>query len=101
MSGAYRYVPPQPHIGFTTGILAGFGALAGLMTAQGATALMLPYTALGAALFGAFAFAITRLGDSPRVAGVVGLAVYFAAGWALNGFAYGVLMALVVFGAPP
>ena len=95
MSGAYRYVPPQPHIGFTTGILAGFGALAGLMTAQGAAALMLPYMAFGAAWFGAYAFAITRLGDSPRVAGGIGLLVYFAAGSALNGFAYGVLMALV------
>lgn len=54
MTGDYRYIPPKPPLGFTVGILAGFGGLAGLMTAQGDTGLMLPFLAIGAALFAAF-----------------------------------------------
>ena len=60
MTGDYRYIPPKPPLGFTVGILAGFGGLAGLMTAQGDTGLMLPFLAIGAALFAAFSFAVTQ-----------------------------------------
>ena len=63
MTGEYRYIPPKPPLGFTVGILAGFGGLAGLMTAQGDTGLMLPFLAIGAVLFAVFCFAITGLGD--------------------------------------
>ena len=50
MTGEYRYIPPKPPLGFTVGILAGFGGLTGMMTAQGDTGLMLPFLAIGAVL---------------------------------------------------
>lgn len=95
MAGDYRYIPPQPPVGFTVGILAGFGGLAGLMTAQGDTSLMLPYLALVALLFALFAFGITRLGDRPKPARWIGAALFFTVAYLLIGFAYGVLMALI------
>ena len=95
MAGDYRYIPPQPPLGFTVGILAGFGGLAGLMTAQGDTSLMLPYLALVALLFALFAFGITRLGDRPKPARWIGAALFFIVAYLLIGFAYGVLMALI------
>ena len=95
MVGDYRYIPPQPPLGFTVGILAGFGGLAGLMTAQGDTSLMLPYLALVALLFALFAFGITRLGDRPKPARWIGAALFFIVAYLLIGFAYGVLMALI------
>ena len=78
MTGEYRYIPPKPPLGFTVGILAGFGGLAGLMTAQGDTGLMLPFLAIGAALFAAFSFAVTRLGDRGRLAAWLGVIAFFA-----------------------
>ena len=95
MAGDYRYIPPQPQLGLTVGILAGFGGLAGLMTAQGDTSLMLPYLALVALLFALFAFGITRLGDRPKAARWIGAALFFTVAYLLIGFAYGVLMALI------
>ena len=95
MAGDYRYIPPQPQLGLTVGILAGFGGLAGLMTAQGDTGLMLPYLALVALLFALFAFGITRLGDRPKPARWIGAALFFIVAYLLIGFAYGVLMALI------
>ena len=95
MTGEYRYIPPKPPLGFTVGILAGFGGLAGLMTAQGDTGLMLPFLAIGAVLFAVFCFAITRLGDRGRLAAWLGVIAFFAVGTGLIGFAYGVLMAIV------
>lgn len=95
MAGDYRYIPPQPQLGLTVGILAGFGGLAGLMTAQGDTSLMLPYLALVALLFALFAFGITRLGDRPKPARWIGAALFFTVAYLLIGFAYGVLMALI------
>ena len=95
MAGDYRYIPPQPQLGLTVGILAGFGGLAGLMTAQGDTSLMLPYLALVALLFAMFAFGITRLGDRPKPARWIGAALFFTVAYLLIGFAYGVLMALI------
>ena len=95
MAGDYRYIPPRPPVGFTVGILAGFGGLAGLMTAQGDTSLMLPYLALVALLFALFAFGITRLGDRPKPARWIGAALFFTVAYLLIGFAYGVLMALI------
>ena len=95
MAGDYRYIPPQPHIGFTVGILAGFGGIIGLMTAQGDTGLMLPYLAVSAVLFAIFSFAITRLGDRAVIAGGLGLVVYFIVANFLVTFAYGVLLAII------
>ena len=95
MAGDYRYIPPQPQLSLTVGILAGFGGLAGLMTAQGDTSLMLPYLALVAFLFALFAFGITRLGDRPKPARWIGAALFFTVAYLLIGFAYGVLMALI------
>ncbi len=91
----YRYIPPQPPLPFTIGILAGFGFLIGLATAQGNIASMLPYAAVGAVLFAVFAAAITQLGDKPLVAGLIGAVVFLAAGATLVSFPYGVLLAIV------
>ena len=95
MTGEFRYIPPRPQIGFTVGILAGFGGLAGVMTAQGNTGLMLTFMAIGAVLFAAFSFAITRLGDRGRLAAWLGVTLFLCVGTVLVGFAYGVLMAIV------
>ena len=56
---------------------------------------MLPFLAIGAALFAAFSFAVTRLGDRGRLAAWLGVIAFFAVGTGLVGFAYGVLMAIV------
>mgnify|MGYP000961074446 CR=1 FL=1 len=61
MTGEYRYIPPKPPLGFTVGIVAGLGGLAGLMTAQGDTGLMLPFLAIGAVLFAALTGAVALL----------------------------------------
>ena len=39
MSGQYQYTPSTP-LGFTLGIIGGFGALTGLLAAQGDVGLM-------------------------------------------------------------
>ena len=91
----FRYIPPQPPMGFTVGILAGFGFLIGLATAQGNVSAMLPYAAIGAILFAVFAFGITRLGDQRLVAGLIGAAAFFAVASALVSFPYGVLLGVV------
>ena len=95
MTGEYRYIPPKPPLGFTVGILAGFGGLAGVRTALGDTGLLLPVLASGAVLFAAFSFAVTRLGDRGRLAAWLGVIAFFCVGAGLVGFAYGVLMAIV------
>lgn len=93
-TGAYRYIPPKPPLAFTLGILAGFGGLIGLMTAQGNFALLLPYLVVGAAIFAGSAYVITRFVDNRLLAGL-GLAVAFLVlGTVLFSFSYGVLMAV-------
>lgn len=97
MTGDYRYIPPQPPIGFTVGILAGFGGLIGLMTAQGDGSKMLMYLAIGAVLFAIFAFGMIQVGDKRGIAGLIGAAVFLAVAWALVSFPYALLMAIVGF----
>ncbi|MGB0798838.1 MAG: ABC transporter permease, partial [Planktomarina sp.] len=97
MSGEFRYIPPQPPIGFTVGILAGFGALAGFLTAQGDFWKMPLYIPLAAALFAAFSFGITRLGDRPKIAGLIGLVAFMVVATLLVSGPYGVLMAVIGF----
>lgn len=94
-TGEFRYIPPKPPVGFTVGIIAAFGALVGLATAQGDLALFLPYLALGAAIFATSAFAIMRLTDNPRPAGWGLAAVFLILGYVLVGLSYGVLLALL------
>lgn len=97
MAGDFRYIPPQPPIGFTVGILAGFGALTGFLTAQGDGMKMLAYLPIGAILFAAFAYGITRLGDKPKIAGLIGLVVFMVVATLLVSGPYGVLLAVIGF----
>lgn len=96
-NGQYRYIPPQPPLGFTIGIVAGFGALVGFLTAQGNLGLMPIYALIGALVFGALAFAMTRLPDNRLMAGLIGAVALFVLGALGISFAYGVLVAILGF----
>ncbi len=95
MSGDYRYIPPEPPLWFTLAWTGGFGALAGLMTAQGVRSNMLPYAGLGALVFMAATFAVVTFTRDRRIAGFGTAAVFFLIGWGLVGLSYGVLMGLI------
>ena len=94
MSGQYQYIPPQPALGFTLGIIGGFGALTGLLTAQGDVGLMPLYLVVGALLFSAFGLALLKLGVGRELSGWVGVLVFWALGSGLISFPFGVLMAV-------
>ena len=94
MSGQYQYIPPQPPLGFTLGIIGGFGALTGLLTAQGDVGLMPLYLVVGALLFSAFGLALLKSGVGRGLSGWVGVLVFLAVGSGLISFPFGVLMAV-------
>ena len=94
MLGQYQYVPPQPPLGFTLGIIGGFGALTGLLTAQGNVGLMPLYFVVGALLFSAFGLALLKSGVGRGLSGWVGALVFLAVGSGLISFPFGVLMAV-------
>jgi putative spermidine/putrescine transport system permease protein len=94
MSGQYQYIPPQPPLGFTLGIIGGFGALTGLLTAQGDLGLMPLYLVVGALLFSAFGLAILKSGVGCGLSGWVGVIAFLALGSVLISFPFGVLMAV-------
>ena len=96
MLGQYQYIPPQPPVGFTLGIIGGFGALTGLLTAQGNVGLMPLYFVVGALLFSAFGLALLKSGIGRGLSGWVGVLVFLAVGSGLISFPFGVLM--VVWG---
>ena len=76
MSGQYKYIPPQPPLGFTLGIIGGFGALTGLLTAQGDLGLMPLYLVVGALLFSAFGLGLLKSGIGRSLSGWVGVIVF-------------------------
>ena len=94
MSGQYQYIPPQPPLGFTLGIIGGFGALTGLLTAQGDVGLMPLYLVVGALLFSAFGLALLKSGVGRGLSGWVGVLVFLAVGSGLISFPFGLLMAV-------
>src|SRR5210317_2298772 len=94
MSGQYQYIPPQPPLGFTLGIIGGFGALTGLLTAQGDVGLMPLYLVVGALLFSAFGLALLKSGVGRGLSGWVGVIAFLAVGSGLISFPFGVLMAV-------
>ena len=94
MSGQYQYIPPQPPLGFTLSIIGSFGALTGLLTAQGDVGLMPLYMVVGALLFSAFGLALLKSGVGRRLSGWVGVLVFLAVGSGLISFPFGVLMAV-------
>lgn len=94
MSGQYQYIPPQPPLGFTLGIIGGFGALTGLLTAQGDVGLMQLYLVVGALLFSAFGLGLLKSGVGRVLSGWVGILVFLAVGSGLVSLPFGVLMAL-------
>jgi putative spermidine/putrescine transport system permease protein len=94
MLGQYQYIPPQPPVGFTLGIIGGFGALTGLLTAQGNVGLMPLYFVVSALLFSAFGLALLKSGIGRGLSGWVGVLVFLAVGSGLISFPFGVLMAV-------
>ena len=94
MLGQYQYIPPKPPLGFTLGIIGGFGALTGLLTAQGNVGLMPLYFVVGALLFSAFGLALLKSGIGRGLSGWVGVLVFLAVGSGLISFPFGVLMAV-------
>ena len=94
MSGQYQYIPPQPPLGFTLSIIGSFGALTGLLTAQGDVRLMPLYMVVGALLYSAFGLALLKSGVGRGLSGWVGVLVFLAVGSGLISFPFGVLMAV-------
>ena len=94
MSGQYKYIPPQPPLSFTLGIIGGLGALTGLLTAQGDVGLMPLYLVVGTLLFSVFGLGLLKLGVGRGLSGWVGVLVFLAVGSGLISFPFGVLMAV-------
>ena len=94
MSGQYQYIPPQPPVGFTLGIIGGFGGLTGLLTAQGNVSLMPLNIVIGTLLFCGFGFSLLKSGVGKALSGWVGTMVFLVVGTALISFPFGVLMAV-------
>ena len=94
MSGQYQYIPPQPPLGFTLSIIGSFGALTGLLTAQGDVGLMPLYLVVGALLFSAFGLALLKSGVGRVLSGWLGVLVFLAVGSGLISFPFGVLVAV-------
>ena len=94
MSGQYQYIPPQPPLGFTLSIIGSFGALTGLLTAQGDVGLMPLYLVVGALLFSAFGLALLKSGVGRGLSGWLGVVVFLAVGSGLISFPFGVLVAV-------
>ena len=94
-TGEYRYIPPQPPLTFTLGILAGFGGIAGLMSATGDYSLFLPYLVAGALIFAATGFAVIKTMTSKKLAGWVVAAAYLILGTVVFSLGYGILIGLI------
>ena len=94
-TGEFKHIPPKPPLGFTLGILAGFGALAGLLTAQGNFALFLPYLAIGAIIFAAAGFGVISATENRAFAGWGTAALFLVLGTVFVGLSYGVLMSVI------
>ena len=94
MLGQYLYIPPKPPLGFTLGIISGFGALTGLSTAQGDVGLMPQYLVFGALLFSVFGIVLLKSGVGRALSGWVGFIAFLAVGSSLISFPFGVLMAV-------
>ncbi|RMD92677.1 MAG: ABC transporter permease [Alphaproteobacteria bacterium] len=92
---AYRYIPPQPPLWFTAAWPAGFGAIIGLMTAQGDTARMIPYALIEGAIFALAALLAALVLKRRVVAGPAIAALFFALGTLVVGFPYGVILGVV------
>lgn len=92
---AYKYIPPKPPMWFNLAWTGGFGALAGFLTAQGQTHLMLPYLAIGAVLFAGLALLSILYLKTRVLSGVVCAAVLFVLGMFFFVLSFGVLMAII------
>jgi len=91
----YKYIPPRPPMWFNLAWTGGFGAIAGFLTAQGQTSLMIPYLIIGAVLFAILAFvSITVLKTRVR-AGAAGAIVFLLLGTYFFVISYGVMMAII------
>jgi putative spermidine/putrescine transport system permease protein len=94
-TATYRYIPPQPPLSFTAGVLALHGLVIGWMTALGNYALMPAYMLAGALIFAVSAAVARRLPWGRLAVGLFIGAAFFVAASALFSFAFGVLMGLV------
>ena len=94
-TGEYRYIPPKPPVWFTVAWLAGFGAIIGLLTAQGDYSLFLPYLLAGAVLFGLVGLVVPQVTENRFLAGFGIALLFLILGWLLFSFSYGILMAVV------
>ena len=94
-TGQYRYIPPQPPFWFTLAWTGGLGAIIGFLTAQGDLGKMLPYMAVGGAVFAALA-AVSALYIPSRLLAraLCALALLVAGAW-FAGLGYGLLIGIL------
>lgn len=92
---AYKYIPPRPAMWFNLAWTGGFGALAGFLTAQGQTHLMIPYLLAGAVIFAALALLSILVLKTRILSGVACALILFGLGTYFFVLSYGVLMGLV------
>jgi len=93
---SYKYIPPRPPLWFTMLTPAVLGALFGLMTAEGDTALMIPFLLASAVIFAVAAALSAQFLEGNRL--TAGLAIgagFFVLGVAMFSLAYGLAMAIV------
>ncbi len=94
---SYRYIPPRPPVWFTLAWTGGFGALLGFLTAQGNTALMIPYMLAAGVIVAAIAYVSMTYLKTRKLAGPFGFITAFAIGFVFSGFAYGLLVGILGF----
>lgn len=97
MAKTYLYIPPQPPLWLTFAFPAGLGGIAGLLTAQGAHALMPLYLVAGALAFGLSAVSLALAVKTALRAGLLACGAFLLAGWLLNGLPYGILLGIAGF----
>lgn len=97
MAQSYRYIPPKPPMWFNLAWTGGLGAIIGFLSAQGQTALMLPYLLVGGAVFAALAFVSCTILKTRLFSGLVGAVAFLILGTVLFSVPFGVLMGAVGF----
>ncbi len=96
-SGDYRYIPPSPPLSFVVSIIAGFGAIVGLLTATGDAKIMLPYAFIGGLIFALLAAALTLWVKNRMLAGLIAGLTLGASGIVFISLPYGLLLGLFGF----
>ena len=95
MDGQYRYIPPEPATWFPLAWSGGLGAIIGLLTARGDTALMIPYLFAGGVIFAALCYVASHFIPKRILARIFCAVVLAVAGGLVFGAGYALLIGIM------